>query len=301
MTAAADRLSRLAAIGADLVRRAPALVVALLAFLESIGHALDAVVAERKPPPPAPAVIAHVDTAAPVIASADLLELLRREVIGWSAERVADAEQAFRAVAELAAGRGALVLVGKGSLSSVARRLVRLALGDQPPFIELDRGAEIRAALERAAGGVLYLDARPWHLPRDLSPLLVSARELAPHVRLIVGAASADEAAAVVAGWPRVSTLVIRTLAERPDEIDALLDLYVQEAAKELGAPAPGLRPGDLALLYAGGWIETVADLADAARRLVALRAWGVLRGAARLGISHGALSRWARRWGLPT
>ena len=44
---ATDLLPRLAAIGAHLARSAPALVVALLAFLEAIARALDAATSAR--------------------------------------------------------------------------------------------------------------------------------------------------------------------------------------------------------------------------------------------------------------
>jgi len=42
-------------------------------------------------------------------------------------------------------------------------------------------------------------------------------------------------------------------------------------------------------------------EVEDAARRLVALRNWGVSEGAKRLKITHGALSRWTRRRKIPT
>jgi predicted DNA-binding protein (UPF0251 family) len=43
--------------------------------------------------------------------------------------------------------------------------------------------------------------------------------------------------------------------------------------------------------------VTTLDQLEAFALRLVALRSWGVAEGARRLGISHGALSRWAQRW----
>jgi len=51
-----------------------------------------------------------------------------------------------------------------------------------------------------------------------------------------------------------------------------------------------------LALRLAG-----LADIEDTARRLVALRTLGVTEGGQRLAITHGALSRWAKRRGLRT
>jgi hypothetical protein len=46
--------------------------------------------------------------------------------------------------------------------------------------------------------------------------------------------------------------------------------------------------------------ITTLDEIEEVARRLVALRNWGVTDGAKRLGITHVALSRWARRWHIP-
>ena len=45
----------------------------------------------------------------------------------------------------------------------------------------------------------------------------------------------------------------------------------------------------------------TLDEIEDAARRLVALRNWGVTEGARRIGITHGALSRWAHRRKIST
>jgi len=68
----------------------------------------------------------------------------------------------------------------------------------------------------------------------------------------------------------------------------------------KLGASDLGFRPLDPAWARASG-LATLSEIEDVARRLVALRNWGVTGGAARLGITHGALSRWARRRKLPT
>ncbi|HEX6020726.1 MAG TPA: hypothetical protein VFZ00_01940 [Solirubrobacter sp.] len=63
----------------------------------------------------------------------------------------------------------------------------------------------------------------------------------------------------------------------------------------ELGASWLGFRSGDPERVLASG-IATLDEIEDVTRRLVALRNWGVTDGAKRLGLSHCALSRWARR-----
>jgi hypothetical protein len=47
--------------------------------------------------------------------------------------------------------------------------------------------------------------------------------------------------------------------------------------------------------------MSTLEKIEETARRLVALRNWGVTGGAKRLKLNHGALSRWARDFNLPT
>ena len=284
---ATDLLPRLAAIGAHLARSAPALVVALIAFLESMVRALDAAVIAR------PDREAAESPPGPPGDDDELHELLRR-LIGWSPARHGEVDRAAREVREMAAGREALILLGEGSLVGVARRLT---LGDRP-FVALRRGDSVPDVLKRAAGGVVYLDARPRHLPRDLAPLVAGVREA--RVRLVVGAEGVEESAGLAAMLPRVATIRIPPLAERSDEIERLLEAYGRDAMAELGATGLGFRPLDPEWARASG-LATLAEIEDVARRLVALRNWGVVGGAARLGIDHSALSRWARRRKIPT
>ena len=61
-----------------------------------------------------------------------------------------------------------------------------------------------------------------------------------------------------------------------------------------------GLVRGDSERVLDSG-VTTLDQLEAFALRLVAFRNWGVTEGAKRLGISHGALSRWAHRWNIPT
>jgi DNA-binding NtrC family response regulator len=98
----------------------------------------------------------------------------------------------------------------------------------------------------------------------------------------------------------RVVTIQIAPMAAREDEIDRLLEAYGHDAAEEFGTDCLGFWKHDLALARASG-IKTLDEVEETARRLVALRNWGVVGGADRLGITHGALSRWARKRDIPT
>ena len=88
------------------------------------------------------------------------------------------------------------------------------------------------------------------------------------------------------------------TLTARKDELPRILREAADDADDDIGQPFAPLHPGDLEKLA----IEPFDGLADAhetAHRLVVLRSFGITAGATKLGINHGALSRWARRRGL--
>ena len=98
----------------------------------------------------------------------------------------------------------------------------------------------------------------------------------------------------------RIATIWIPPLATRASEIDRALEAYGLDAVEELGASHLGFRPRDLELIRANG-VSTFEEIEDEARRLVALRIYGVSEGSKRLGLSHSSLSRWAKGRHLPT
>jgi hypothetical protein len=220
-----------------------------------------------------------------------------RRLLGWSTARRAEVDRALRDVGEMASGRAALVLLGKGSMLGVADRLHRLALPDRS-FLALGADDSATEALDQPAHGMLYIDAR--NMPREIDQLASCFRGPVATIRLVVGAERAEDLADLVALLPRSATLQIPPLAERVDELDQMIDSYASDAVAELGAPELGFRPDDVKRIRESG-VTTLDELEDVARRLVALRNWGVTGGAARLGINHAALSRWARRRRIPT
>jgi len=98
----------------------------------------------------------------------------------------------------------------------------------------------------------------------------------------------------------RIATLSIPSVTERQDEVDRLLEAYGLDAATKLGATWLGLLPDAPERVLDRG-IATLDELEAFALRLVAFRNWGVTEGAKRLGITPGAMSRWARRWKIQT
>jgi hypothetical protein len=229
------------------------------------------------------------------------LHALLQRWLGWSADRLGDVDRALGAVREMAHLRTALILRGTGPLAGVARRLHRIILGDRP-FVRLDSRERGELSLDHATSGTLCVDAHA--LPRDMPAVIARLRTSDLRVRLVVCSdtdiAHGDAAAEFAAMAPRMALLSVPPLAERKEEIPRLLAAYSADAAAELGGTFDGFRAGDLDRLLAAG-IATMDELEDAARRLVALRTWGVTGGAKRLGITHGALSRWARRRKIST
>lgn len=274
MTAA----DRLAAIGADLAEKAPAVVDASIVLLESVARAIDAAQPDHEHAPPGD----------------ELREFLCR-LLGWSATRQSEVGIALRDVGEMARGHAALILRGEGSLLSIARRLHRLTLPDLR-FVVLGDDEQVTEAIDRAAGGMLYVDARA--IPRALARLASIGPE--SNVRLVVSAEDDEDFAKLATMLPRVVAIRIPLLAARTEELDRLIAVLGADAAAALGAREKGFRPHDVSRIRDTA-ARTLADLEEATRRLVTIRNWGITAGAKRLGISHGALSRWARQHKIPT
>jgi hypothetical protein len=228
--------------------------------------------------------------------STELHDLLRRW-LGWSAARLGEVDRALREVREVAHLRAALILRGDGSLTGVAHRLHRATLGERP-FVALgpdERGME---GLERAVTGTLCINAS--ELPHDLHLVILNLRTPDTCVRLVACADRADSIDELAAKISRIATIWLPPLATRADEIERVLEAYGFDAAEDFGAGHHGFRQRDLERVRASG-LSTFEEIEDVARRLVALRNYGVSEGAKRLGIHHSALSRWAQRRGLPT
>jgi hypothetical protein len=228
--------------------------------------------------------------------STELHDLLRRW-LGWSTVRLGEVDRALREVREMAHLRAVLILRGDGSLTGVARRLHQATLGERP-FVALgprERGLE---GLDRAIYGTLCINATK--LPPDFPLVLSHLRTPDTCVRLVACADSPKSVAELATMISRISTIWLPPIATRGAELDRLLESYGFDAVEEFGAAHLGFRPRDLERIRASG-ISTLEEIEEVTRRLVALRNWGVSGGAKRLGLTHGALSRWARNRKLPT
>lgn len=221
-----------------------------------------------------------------------------RRLLGWAHSNLAEVDSALQTVRQMAHLRSALIVIGDGPLLGVARRLHRLVLGDARPFSIHGRRESGSDALDRARDGMLVLDAE--HLPSDLKLVLATSRLPDRRVRLLVGAATEKLASHVAARVPSVGSFAIPPLSSREDEIDRLLLEYADDAAVALSAPGRGLRPHDLQWIRKPG-IKNHDEADEVMTRVVAVRNWGVSGGASRLGLTHGALSKYFARRKIPT
>jgi hypothetical protein len=230
--------------------------------------------------------------------SADLLQLrsLVERLIGWSGEHRREIDRALRGLRDAALLRASLVLCGEGDLAPIARRLHHETLGAQRPFVTCgphDRALEL---LPCAGDGTLCVSVR--EPPGDLLDAIDALATTASLARLVLYAPDPRDASLLGALLGPTVWIELPSLLVRRAELPRLLVEAAGDAAAELGQPFASLRAGDLERL-ADESFDGLADVHEAARRLVALRTLGTSAGAAWLGINHAALSRWARRRGL--
>lgn len=234
-----------------------------------------------------------------LIAESLKLQVLRAylaRIIGWADERVSDVDRALRVLRETVTRHAVLVVYGAGDLTPVARRLHELTIGRAQPFVVA--GPSGMDAFARADGGtVCVIDE---HRPPDFDALVSALNEPRANVRLVLCATDRAAASDAVALFERSATIELPSLTTRRHEIDRLILEYADDAVLVLDAPGRCFRVHELEWLREVE-LDGVTDIEEMTRRVVALRSWGVVGGAQRLGISHVALSRWARRRRIPT
>ncbi len=224
-------------------------------------------------------------------------------LLGWSADRIAAIDRALRAVRAAATRRGALIVCGDGDLVPIAHSLHRRTLGDARPFVVCDprrhgadaaeRYPESLPALAAAAGGTLCVRAR--RLPRDFHEVARALRDPSSRVQLVLCTDDTRDARTLLA-----DPIVLPPLRRRRAELGRIIDEYARDAIADLAAAATGFLRAD------HDWViehasSTLPEIETGTRRLVALRQAGSITGAAaRLGVSHVALSQWIGRRRLP-
>jgi hypothetical protein len=153
-------------------------------------------------------------------------------------------------------------------------------------------------AFERAVGGTLCIvHEKP---PSDLDVVLARAARLERDVRIVLCAKSIASASDTILALVRSSSIDLPPLDSRATELDPLILAFADDAVLEFGVETNGFREHELSWLRKIEY-DSLADLAESMRRVVAIRNFGVTVAGQRLGIHYTALSKWARRWGIPT
>jgi hypothetical protein len=234
-----------------------------------------------------------------LIAESARLRALRAylsRIIGWGAERLDDIDHAIQAVRTMATRRATLILCGAGELGRVAERLHHMAVGPDRPFIACGR-ADSAKADPANSGTFCFVDDT---LPDDFAEIAAKLTASDAKSRLVVCSPSREDATEAMAQLARCAVLELPELEARPGEIDHLILAYAEDAVATLGAPSHRFREHELTWLRQLPF-ASLHEVEEVTFRLVALRNWSVRGGAQRLGISHVALSRWARRRRIPT
>jgi hypothetical protein len=219
-------------------------------------------------------------------------------LLGWAPERRNVIDDALTAVRYLATMRSALVIAGDGDLVPVVRRLHEHVMTRAAPLIVCEERLPGMPAFEQAVGGTLCIvDHKP---PLDLLAILARSKRLEREVRIALCAKTIPSASDSMTALARCSSIEVPPLARRATELDRLILEFAQDAAAELGVETNGFREHELVWLRKIGY-ASLTDVGETMRRVVAIRNFGITLAGQRLGIHYTALSKWAKRWGIPT
>jgi len=235
----------------------------------------------------------------------DLREFCCR-LFGWSDDHASLVDDAMWTLLNAVARRTAIGLQGESDLVPLAHSLHCRLVGPERPFVVCDprRGdsdGSVRAppsrragipALAAAIGGSVCL--RSNRLPDDFDRLAASFHE-SGSAALFLCLHSHDRITDLLC-----RPLTIPSLAQRLPEFPRLLNAYLDEAARVLGARHVRLsEPMQQSVLH---HVKSLSDIEKAALRLVALHSSGNLyRAAQQLHMAPISLIRWMSRRGWST
>jgi hypothetical protein len=220
------------------------------------------------------------------------LRSLMCRLLGWAPTRQADVDEALQSLRASAIERTPLFLIGGGKLAPVAARLHRVTLGPNAPFIAYD-GGDVSAAIRAAKQGTLCVPIRSRARASAIADA-VHAVEITARPRLVLCASKVRDAAALGAKPGQLAVIAIPPISARTDEILRIVHEAGQDLVREMGAHSSGFTMHDLERLQCIKF-SGMADVEDTLRRVIAMRIWGVFKGAEKLGLKHSSLSTWAR------
>jgi hypothetical protein len=214
-------------------------------------------------------------------------------LLGWAPAHQADVDEALQSLRDSAMKRTPLILIGAGDLAPVAARLHRMTLGPDAPFIHYD-GSDVSSAIRAATNGTLCVPIQGQARACAIADA-VHAVEITTRPRLVLCARKAGDAAGLGAKPGQRAVIAIPALSARTDEILRIVHEAAHDIVQEVGAQSSGFTMHDLERLKAIKF-DGMSDLEDSLRRVIAMRIWGVSKGATKLGLKHSSLSVWARR-----
>jgi hypothetical protein len=205
--------------------------------------------------------------------------------LGFDAARRIVVDRALRLVREWATNRMPLWIAGNDDLVSIARRMHDEFIGAHPFVVASVSGAASAIERVRSSGPSVTICLRSERPTRDLRAVSAIASEPgAP--RIIVCAASAAH----------ILPIEIPALDTRRVELPQIVDAYALDVIAALGARATSYTAVDRDAIVR--WpLTTLADVEESVRRMIAIREFGGVTGAAvHIGVSHSSLSRWLAR-----
>lgn len=248
--------------------------------------------------PLAPGVEIEIGRIKLIAESRRLIELQRflARILGFGDAQLGSIDEALRGIRDAGARRGSLMLRGAGSLVSTARRIHQLALGADRPFVVADR-ATLRDAVQSATGGTLCLEGMAERSD-------VSYVNEVGACTLVICAPAVDKAgktkmSKTVEQVHRTTIVDVPPLELRKEETAELLLEYGADAVHALGATGAVFREHETVWLR-DVTVDSLEDAESLTWRLVHERLFGPTLGAAKLGITHRALSEYLRRRGIP-
>lgn len=229
------------------------------------------------------------------------LRCFMSRLIGWDEGALLAVDRALQELRLSQLRRDPLVLVGEGDLTPIARDLHDHMMGPKAPFVTADPARlaaeaetvrttrnepRLKEAIAVAEKGTVFLHTR--RMPKDFGVVTsVLLEPEAPRVQIIVGGDKPPDVARLRFAGP----IYLPPLGSRANEVPHIITEYCQDTLREFDAELE-LAASDRRWIQQSS--DSVADLAKATRRLVALRLDGTIAGAARrLGMAPVSLRKW--------
>jgi len=236
------------------------------------------------------------------------LRCFLNRLIGWGPSAMEKVDEALQEMRTAQRRRDPMIFVGEGDLAPVLRDLSGYLFGSSAPFVVSDPRRQftdeedvrrmrneplLRDAVAAGVGGVVFL--RSQRIDPAFADVVCDLRDprtsaSARQVQFMIGGPVVpSEAQSVRCAAP----IVIPPLSERGREVEHIISEYYEDAMREFEVRAE-IPAAERTWIHAS--CTSLADIAKATRRVLALRLAGnVAAAASRLEIAPVSLRRWLR------